>query len=98
MNKLRSSTSILAIIEFWNQHQRARFTSIPAKGTLWYMWPQTVYIRPLTVTERESVHGDDLIVYGAFHCHTAQLLGAARTTTSLQVAARENDLVPVLVH
>ncbi len=93
MEDLRSTSSTLAIVESWNQRQRAKnLERVPIDWAEHYFPPRMFYLRPLSVGERYATEYDgsrEVMWYGIFNARQAEPVMVSAETVSLFQEAKE---------
>ncbi len=102
MSYYRSSTSFLAIIEYWNQKKLMQYRQlIPPDWDVYFYPAGMMYVRPLTAPERISSGYDGDVAdvwYGAFHHITGELVVVSDAFASLMKGLHSLKVQFVLVH
>lgn len=89
MSSLHSTTSILAVIEAWNQRQQQKHLTLSLVHWVEYYIPERlVYLRPLTTAECQQIRnfpGDvNKQWYAAFLARTGELFMVGYAIAALQ--------------
>ncbi len=102
MSYYRSSTSFLAIIEYWNQKKLSQYRQIIPPDWDVYFYPAgLLYVRALTVSERvHSGYDGDVgnTWYGAFTHDSARLQAVSDSYHALVRSLKERKVRFVLMH
>jgi hypothetical protein len=100
MTHLNSTTSSLAIIEAWSRGRQLR--NIPADWAVRYFSDRTLYIRILSLAEREATEYDTsdskVVWYGAFLHVDSSLVAVNDTLSSLFLDGKNNEALLLYVN